>query len=130
MDQVHASYREIPLGQDRNSQVRDMINCLSKVFLTYSISQSLKICHRLTKSSMNFRSYFRLSEQALSAGFADPSDYRKIWLAYIDYLRRRLSEDEDNKEQFAKSKNACFLTKQFSEIVNHLAVILFSDIKL
>jgi hypothetical protein len=42
----------------------------------------------------------RLSEQALSAGFVDPSDYCKIWLAYIDFLRRRLIEDD--KEQFAK----------------------------
>ena len=52
------------------------------------------------------KSYFwlaftcRLSEQALSAGFVDPGDYRRIWLAYIDYLRRRL--DDENKDQFEK----------------------------
>ena len=50
------------------------------------------------------RSVFRLIEQALAVGFADPADYRKIWLAYVDFLRRRMADKDDDKSKFEKGQ--------------------------
>jgi hypothetical protein len=44
----------------------------------------------------------RMAKVALAVGYGDPADYRKIWLTYVDYLRRRMSDKEDDKEKFEK----------------------------
>jgi hypothetical protein len=43
-----------------------------------------------------------MAKVALAVGYGDPADYRKIWLTYVDYLRRRMSDKEDDKEKFEK----------------------------
>ena len=60
----------------------------------------------------------RLSEQSLSSGFADPADYRKIWLAYVDFLRRGMTTKEEGNEQFEKGLNIkSFLFLKFAKII-------------
>jgi RNA recognition motif-containing protein len=38
-------------------------------------------------------------ERALTSGLTLPTDYREIWLAYIDYERRNLPDDDDDADE-------------------------------
>lgn len=45
---------------------------------------------------------FRALEQSLGSGVSDPFACLEIWLAYIDYLRRKMTDKDDDKEKHEK----------------------------
>ncbi|KAK7874320.1 hypothetical protein R5R35_007795 [Gryllus longicercus] len=47
-------------------------------------------------------------EQALGVGFSTAAEYRGLWMAYLDYLRRRVKWGEDEEEEQLKELRAAF----------------------
>ena len=56
----------------------------------------LRCCERLECPQPEL---LQVMEDALQSGLATPQDYRDVWLAYIDYRRRGMKNEEDEKEQ-------------------------------
>ena len=63
-------------------------------------------------------------ERSLTAGFSDPADYLKNWLAFIDFKRRKMKfDDYEDDEEDAKEKEMEEMRELFTKAVNHLASV-------
>ncbi|XP_043252724.1 squamous cell carcinoma antigen recognized by T-cells 3-like isoform X2 [Colletes gigas] len=57
-----------------------------------------------------------LLENALRAGFSTAEEYRNLWIAYLEYLRRKLDRDSTDEE-----KQLDILRNTFNRACEHLA---------
>ncbi|XP_008547895.1 squamous cell carcinoma antigen recognized by T-cells 3 [Microplitis demolitor] len=60
-----------------------------------------------------------LLEQALTAGFPTADDYRKIWITFLEYLRRRLDDKGDDDDAHGKALET--IRTAFNRAAEHLA---------
>ncbi|KAG0416080.1 hypothetical protein HPB47_006756 [Ixodes persulcatus] len=63
-------------------------------------SSSLWVSHlkALERSRSPHQKLTEAMEQALGAGFGQGQDYQKLWLTFLDYLRRRVDWSQDQEE--------------------------------
>lgn len=60
----------------------------------------------------------KLLEDALSVGFSTAEDYRNLWITYLEYLRRRIGQCSDEKEE---GKRLDVIRNTFNRACEHLA---------
>merc|ERR1712223_352340 len=89
----YADYLEVQLKDMENAKVviqRGTRNCPWHVDLWIKL---LRLCEKI---KCDKKEICKIAEDALSASLADPvNDYRRIWLAFIDYKRRNILNEDD-----------------------------------
>lgn len=60
----------------------------------------------------------KVLEEALQGGFTTSEDYKIIWLLYLEYLRRRIDDMDDDKQ---REKQLETLRKTFNKACEYLA---------
>ncbi|KAM7296825.1 squamous cell carcinoma antigen recognized by T-cells 3 [Ixodes scapularis] len=80
-------------------------------------SSSLWVSHlkALERSRSPHQKLTEAMEQALGAGFGQGQDYQKLWLTFLDYLRRRVDWSQGDSSEALRD-----LRRAFEKAVEHL----------